>query len=374
MQELTGATAGAARRLVNIGTLVATASEPWLAPVTAAFTAGTLSVDAVGFIRAGLGSPSAFVSEDQLLRAAGALTALASSLSLERLAARARELRDELDAAALDSSAEAPDAIAEREAARRDRRSLRLYPQPDGMTRLIGLLDPESGAVLAGAIDVATSPRLGGPRFVNPADAQLAEQIMADPRTAEQLALDALVELVDVAIRARVSTKPGARRADVRVLVTQRDLDRGSGVGFIDGQAAAVSLATVERHACDGGLVPVLFDDNGAALNLGRAQRLHNARQRTVIGARDGGCLAPHCDRPPGWCEVHHINEYGKGGGTEVDDGVLLCRHHHMLVHNNGWRISRTESVYWLIPPEGEGLPTQLRTKSPAMRRLLVSA
>jgi len=366
VQELTGLSGPAARRLVRVGTLVATDSAPWLAPIAVAFTAGDVSVDAIEVVHAGLGSPTPFVSAESLAAAAASLVELAPTLSLERLAARAREYRDELDAAALD-----PTAVAEREAGLRDRRSLRLYPQPDGMTRLAGLLDPESAAVVSGAIEAATSPRLGGPRFVDPALSALAVE---DSRTPEQLALDALVEHIDVAVRARASVIPGARRAEVRVLVTQRDLDNGSGVGFIDGQTASVSLDTVKRLACDGGLIPILFDDDGSALNLGRSQRLHSARQRTVIAARDGGCLAPNCDRPPGWCEVHHITEFGKGGATSVDDGVLLCRHHHMLVHNNEWRIQRSGSTYWLVPPEAEALPVELHTKSPAMRRLLVSA
>jgi len=376
VQELTGLSGPAARRLVKVGTLVATASDPWLAPVTVAFTAGEVSSEAVDVVRAGLGAPTLFVTASDLTAAAASLVELAPTLSLERLAARAREFRDELDAAALD-----PSAVALREAGLRDRRSLRLYPQPDGMTRLIGLLDPESAAVVSGAIDAATSPRLGGPRFVDTSDATTASAIVEDPRTTEQLALDALVEHIDVAVRARVSLAPGARRADVRVLVTQRDLDNGSGVGFLDGQTAAISLDTVRRLACDGGVIPILFDDSGAALNLGRSQRLHSARQRIVIAARDGGCLAPNCDRPPSWCEVHHINEFGRGGSTSVDDGVLLCRHHHMLVHNNGWRVERTASTYWLIPPPDPGQQersvrqrVELQTKSPAMRRLLVSA
>jgi len=277
-------------------------------------------------------------------------------LPLERLAARARELRDELDVAG----------VALREEERRGRRFLRLVPQPDGLTRLSGLLDPESAAVIVSAVDAATSPRRGGPRFVG-AD----EAFVNDPRTTEQIALDSLVELVDVAVRA--DALPG-RRPDVRVLVTQRDLDRRAGIGFIEGQRASVSIETVERHACDGGLVPVLFDDDGQALNLGRSQRLHNGRQRTAIAARDGGCLAPDCDRPASWCEVHHIHEFGHGGATDLADGVLLCRHHHMLVHNNHWRVERRDGGYWFVPPpdiDRRQAPIELPSKSAAVRRML---
>jgi hypothetical protein len=372
VQQVTGTSSQSARRLVRVGTLMAdltahdaggtTLNEPWLEPVLRRVAAGELSAEALDVVRAGLGSPTESISTDALTEAAGTLAAEARTLTLETLAARARELRDELDAAS----------VADRERQRRDARSLRLFPQLDGMTRLVAMLDPESAAVITSAIDAATSPRRGGPRFVDPTDAARAAALVADPRTTEQIALDALVELVDVAVRSRATTLLGVRRADVRVHVTQADLDRRSGVGHIEGQKASVSMATVERHACDGGYLPILFDRDATALNHGRSHRYHDARQRAVIAARDGGCLGPDCDRPPSWCEVHHINEYSKGGETSVDDGVLLCRHHHMLIHNNGWRIRRIEHEYWLIsPPDVDLPPTLLTTKSPTVRRML---
>ena len=354
VQTITGTSAPTARRLVRVGTLVVAPAHPWLQPAIDAVAAGTLSAEALEVISAGIGSPTETVTAADLSAAVASLAVLV--LPLERLAARAREARDNLDAAG----------VALREEQRRDRRFLKLTPLPDGMTRLAGLLDPESAAIVGSAIDAATSPRRGGPRFVDAGTA-----LVNDPRTTEQIALDSLVELVDIAVR--TDALPG-RRPDVRVLVTQHDLDRREGVGFMDGQTAAVSIATVERHACDGGLVPILFDDDGQALNLGRSQRLHSARQRTAIAARDGGCLAPDCARPPSWCEVHHIHEFGRGGSTDLADGVLLCRHHHMLVHNNRWRVDRRDGRYWLVPPsdiDSRQVPIELETTSAAVRRML---
>jgi hypothetical protein len=253
------------------------------------------------------------------------------------------------------------------------------------MTRLAGLLDPESAAVLVSAVDAATSPRRGGPRFVDPDRSSAAQALVDDTRTTGQIALDTLVELTDVAIRSSTSTALGARRPSVRVLVTQCDLDKRSkspnheshGMGHFEGSGAAVSLATVDRHACDGGLQPIFFDDDGQSLNLGRAQRLHNSRQRVAIAARDGGCLAPDCGRPPSWCEVHHIVEFSRGGATDVATGVLLCRHHHLLIHNNGWKIHLIDGHYWLTPPldvDTSQQPILLVSKSPAVRRMLATA
>ena len=375
VQLVTGASKSTSRRLVQVGTLVAAASardadptvevaEPWLAPVLRAVAGGALSSEAVEVIRAGLGAPTEVVTVEALTRAASALTSLASSLTLEALAARARELRDDLDAAG----------VALREEERRERRYLHLTPLPDGMTRISGLLDPESAATIRNAVDAATSPATGGPRFVRPEDRVRADAIASGPRTPGQLAVDALVELVDIAVRAHDTGLLGRRRADVRILLTDTDLRNRHGAAWIEGQTASVSVATAERHACDGGYLPIRFTDDGQALDLGRTHRYHTTRQRAAIAARDGGCIAD-CDRPPAWTEVHHINEYSKGGTTSVADGVLLCRHHHLEIHNNNKHIKRIGNQYWLHhPPESNQKPVLLHTKSPIMRRLLNTA
>jgi hypothetical protein len=163
--------------------------------------------------------------------------------------------------------------------------------------------------------------------------------------------VDALVDLVRVATLADDGKLLGARRVAVRVHVTEHDLARRVGAGYLEGQSDAVSIATVERQLCESGAINIKFGADGD-MNLGREQRLFTARQRVVLAARDGGCRWPDCERPPGWCEAHHINEWARDGGkTDAIDGVLLCRYHHLLLHNNGWRIARELAEYWLEPP-----------------------
>ncbi|MCW2781476.1 MAG: endonuclease, partial [Marmoricola sp.] len=50
---------------------------------------------------------------------------------------------------------------------------------------------------------------------------------------------------------------------------------------------------------------------------------------------RDRGCRAETCQRPPAWCEAHHETlPWSRGGKTNLNDGVLLCGHHHRLAHH----------------------------------------
>jgi hypothetical protein len=362
VSQVTGTTGAEARAITSVGTMMA-APAPWMGEVATQVSTGQVSIGAAAAIGAGLGSPSPTVAADDLADAAHSLLRAVGSLPPEKIARHARELRDELDEAG----------VADREALLRDKRFLRLSPQPDGMTRVTGLLDPESAALVADAVDAVASPRRGGPRFVDPDAAARADALVRDPRSTEQLALDALVQMVRIASAADDGTVFGVREPSVRVHVSLDDLDRRAGVAHLEGQSASVSIATASRIGCADGLVPILFDQAGRGLKLGRTQRLFSHHQRTVLAAIWGGCAHPGCDRPPSWTEAHHINEWhADSGSTDVDDGILLCRHHHLMVHNNGWRVERSGSVYRLLPPPGDALhegPVMLVPKNPIHRR-----
>jgi hypothetical protein len=350
VQRMTGTTARDSQTLVRVGSI------PAESPIATAVSSGVLGVDAAKVIHDGLGdsAPDEVVS---------AMISEAEVLSVEKLAGRARDVRAELD----------EDGIADREQHLRDQRYLRLSRLSDGMTRLTGLLDPESAAVIVAAYDGATTPRRGGPRFVDPDAATRADELVRDERESDQIALDAFVELIRLGVDADSTVLP-ARRPAVRVLVTERDLSRRAGAGYFEGQSVPISIATVDRHICSAGVVPVLFDSDGQAVNVGREQRLFTTRQRVGLAARDGGCLFPQCDRPPSWCEAHHVNPWSRGGNTDLADGVLLCKHHHLLIHNNGWEVKRRADEYVLIPPRSldpRRTPIPAPSKNPLARRLL---
>ncbi|MEQ1735191.1 MAG: DUF222 domain-containing protein, partial [Rhodoglobus sp.] len=371
VQQLTGSTAREASTFVRVGGLLNTDPaetvdpRPWLRAVGDAVAVGVLSLDAADAIRSGLGNADAEVSVEALTAAAAILLDEARVLSVEKLAARARDLRLELDL----------DRVAEREEFLRSKRYLHLYRQADGMTRLSGLLDPESAAIVTATFDAVTSPRRGGPRFVDKERAARSEQVVADERTTEQLVLDAFVELIRIGTAADAKIVLGARRPAIKLLVTDTDLRARRGIGYIEGQTERVSIATIERYTCTTGVIPVMLDDNGESLNLGREQRLFTARHGIAFAARDGGCQFGDCDRPPDWCEMHHIDHWVRDKGkTDLKRGMLLCRHHHMLVHNNGWEVERDTRGTRFIPPpsvDPERRPIIARSKSAALTRLL---
>jgi hypothetical protein len=359
VRSVTGGTKNEAAQAVAVGRMTTGRDERgWLAPVGAGVSSGSLLPSAAQAIANGLSGTG--VADDELGAAAAQLCDEAQSLDADRLFLRARALRDELDEAG----------IADRESQRREQRSLRFSRRADGMSRLTWDLDPETAAMVGEVYDRATSPRRGGPRF----DSAEATRIADDPRTTEQLASDVFTELLRAGAEADSSRLLSSGAPSVRVVVSSIALAERVGHGQIEGQADPVSIETVERLACSGGVVAVRFDEHGQPLDVGREHRLFTARQKVALAIRDGGCRWPGCERPPSWTEAHHVNHWARDGGrTDVADGVLLCRHHHLLLHNNHWEIERRGDELWLVPPEvgQEAMPMRVNA---ALRRMLSSA
>jgi hypothetical protein len=353
LKVTTGVTGRDAVVAVRVGKLAQTDGDA----LGQAVVGGEVSVPAAEAIRAGLEGTAA--APELLAEATQLLCDEAPTLDPDQLFKRAREVRDELDEAG----------IASREAVLRGRRAIRRLDLRDGMKRLIWDYDPVTAGVVDEIYDRATSPKRGGVRFVNPEQAQRASQIEHDERTIEQLASDAFTELLRQAASLDPGVLVGKGTPAVRVLVPAADLAAGTGHGIIEGSNEAVSIATVQHLACTNGTIPALVDSTGDVLDLGREQRLYSARQRIALAIRDGGCLWPRCERPPSWAEAHHIDNWSWGGCTDLDRGVLLCRHHHLKLHNEGWRIRRRGGTFWLVPPPGSGrVDVLLVSKSRAIR------
>lgn len=349
---------------------------PWDAPITSAIASGDLSVDCAGALRRGLGRPTEQVGVEMLRELATRLVAEAAELSADRAYKAARLERDLIDLTGIKA----------RQQELYERGGFRLYAKANGMYGFAGEADPESAAVLTAALDPFTSPRRGGPRFVDPDDRARAKVIVDDPRTTDRIALDALVELVRVGAAVDPQKAHGRMRTLVKIVVTKETVRTGDGFGVLENDQSPISPETVAADLCCGDSVELTMTADGTPLDLGRTQRLYNQRQREALAVRDGGCLWPDCDQPPAFTEAHHTRQWKRdSGATDLDHGVLLCRFHHMQLHNNHWEIQRhhgeagdaqqrsTRGGFWLIPPpavDPDQLPILLRSKSLLIRKL----
>lgn len=161
----------------------------------------------------------------------------------------------------------------------------------------------------------------------------------ADLRSTDQKRADILRAIFDAAGRSPDTPRLGGAAPVPVIHINARDLNEGVGVGWIDGETAPVSMRSVKQAICSGGHQTVIFGDDGEILHLGRAARCFTPAQRRALAARDGGCVIPGCTVPARWCETHHVIPWQHGGRTDIDNGVLLCWHHHHTIDTSGWVI-----------------------------------
>ena len=99
-----------------------------------------------------------------------------------------------------------------------------------------------------------------------------------------------------------------------------------------------ISPETARRLGCDAEHVASL-ERNGLPVSVGRRRRTVPPRLRRVLEARDhGACCWPGCDRRR-HLAAHHRRHWAHGGETSLDNLLLLCFHHHRLVHEGGYAI-----------------------------------
>jgi len=99
-----------------------------------------------------------------------------------------------------------------------------------------------------------------------------------------------------------------------------------------------VSAETSRRISCDTGLVRIRHAPDGSINEAGRRTRTVSPALRRALEARDRGCRFPGCGLR--FTEGHHVKHWADGGETTLDNTLLLCRHHHRLVHEGGWNVS----------------------------------
>ena len=68
---------------------------------------------------------------------------------------------------------------------------------------------------------------------------------------------------------------------------------------------------------------------------------------------RDGGCRFPGCTRPTGWTDAHHVVHWRHGGRTDLANLVLLCDHHHHVVHQPDWIVKFDGHELRVLKPDG---------------------
>ncbi len=95
----------------------------------------------------------------------------------------------------------------------------------------------------------------------------------------------------------------------------------------------------IETLLCDARITRVLLTPTGQVHGLQPLRDSITPTQRRALAARDLGCTARSCTRPPAMCDAHHLHHRAHGGATTIDNLVLLCRRHHVLWHSGKLRL-----------------------------------
>ncbi|MFB9905708.1 DUF222 domain-containing protein [Allokutzneria oryzae] len=217
------------------------------------------------------------------------------------------------------------------------KRFLRVSQDARGWVHLTGCLDPEGGEAFRTAIHALSKPQ--------PADGD------ADLRSTDQRQADALVALTTQALQAGDLPKVGGERPHISVTIDYADLRDGLSSGWAS-WGGPMTAKTIRRMACDAKIIPVVLDTMGIPLDVGQAQRTVTGPLRTALAVRDKGCAFPGCTMPAAWADAHHVIHWSEGGPTALCNTVLLCRHHHTVIHDGDWEVEFDhDGLPVFIPP-----------------------
>jgi len=204
-----------------------------------------------------------------------------------------------------------------------ERRHLYASATIGGVVDVKGMLDAEGGAVLLAALSALAGAGGGD-----------------DTRTAAERRADALVELARRALDSGDLPDSGGERPHLNVTVDLTTLTSSQGLAELD-WTGPVSPTTGLRIACDAAISRVLLAGESQPLDVGRRTRTISAAMRRALVARDRHCRFTECDRPPSWCDGHHVVSWAHGGDTALPNLILLCRRHHKFVHDKHLVITR---------------------------------
>jgi hypothetical protein len=185
-----------------------------------------------------------------------------------------------------------------------------------GMIRVDGWMTTTAGLAFLAAIDALMPPPLPG-----------------DTRTPRQRRHDAIEDLARHYLEHGDTPTVGGEKPHINLVCDLPALQGIAGGLHETENGHVITVQELRALACDCSLSRIVFGPEGEIIDVGRRTRVWTAAQRRAIIARDRHCTWPGCDRGPRWCDVHHLKHWANRGNTDVVNGKLRCRFHHVLTH-----------------------------------------
>ncbi|MBC2934014.1 HNH endonuclease signature motif containing protein [Nocardioides sp. zg-1228] len=284
------------------------------------------------------------VPGDVLAAAEGALVGHAATLDPQRLAKVGRHILATVAPEVVDDAEARRLAELEAEAHRKTRTTVRRLG--DGTTRITSLVPDAVAHRFVTYLTAYTNPRrddgttapaagdavgrLPHPRKLGEAFCRLLEAV--DPRRLPVHGGDATTLVVTIGLD---SLRADLATAGLIAPAVPGDADGPAGSGDM------ITAVEARRLACSARILPAVLGGPSEVLDLGRTRRLFSPAQQRALLIRDRTCRGEGCDIPGTWAEAHHWNPWLSGGRTDLDDGVLLCSHHHHRAHDPAYNAAR---------------------------------
>ena len=221
----------------------------------------------------------------------------------------------------------------------RDHDGLTLSQTYGGRTVLAANLSSTAAEIVTTAIHAFTDP---------PSD--------NDRRTPGRRRADALVRIAELALAQLGGNDPDGpvrARPSCTVVIDWPTLNNGD-LGRLDGDyTGTLHRSDVERLLCDCTVARVVTGPNSIPIDVSPNRRTIPTTLRRALIVRDQGCRYPGCRRPTGWCDAHHVIHWQHGGQTILINLVLLCDHHHHVVHQTGWNATFDGTTLRIYDPNG---------------------
>jgi hypothetical protein len=237
----------------------------------------------------------------------------------------------------------------------RPRLRLEWHREPDGSGHGRFTVDAEPAEQLEALLSALATPKPD-------------ETGQPDPRGIESRRGDALAEIIALAAGSAERPTEGGEKPQIIVTMSWDDL-RHERTALLGTRHLPLAASAARRLACDARVIPVVLGSRGEVLDIGRAKQAIPTGIRRAVTLRDGGCAFPGCDRPPAWCDAHHIQHWSDGGPTCLDNLVMLCNSHHRTLHHTGWDVRIAEDgLPEVIPPDWLD-PNRTPRRNPLHRR-----
>lgn len=227
----------------------------------------------------------------------------------------------------------APEVFEERSEIARDSRSVRIFPEGDGMSTLIALLPAEDAQTVYLAINEAIS---GFQLTLAPGE--------ADSRNVEMKRADALTAIAaDYLTRINEESKDRGTRKRCATLNLTMDLPTLLGLAENPAQLSGhgpIPASIGRRLAADAKWRKFITDPlTGNLIDMGRESYSPSQPLIDYLNARDRICRFPGCSQPARVSDIDHAIPWDEGGETSRSNLGLLCRRHHRLKTHGDWQL-----------------------------------